>query len=110
MSNPNQAQPKRELERFREEKDRFFKTGPHSPLTRDQKLAFKGLNYFPENPDLRIQTTVEEFHAIEEIEMQTSTGDVQNYLRFGRFKFSVDGQPAELTIYQSEDGFFLPFA
>ncbi|MBE0699383.1 MAG: DUF1684 domain-containing protein, partial [Anaerolineaceae bacterium] len=46
----------------------------------------------------------------EEIEMQTSTGDVQNYLRFGRFKFSVDGQPAELTIYQSEDGFFLPFA
>ena len=41
--------------------------------------------------------------------MQTSTGGVQEYIRHGKFKFQVDGQEAELTIYQSEHGFFLPF-
>jgi uncharacterized protein (DUF1684 family) len=41
--------------------------------------------------------------------MQTTTGDVQDYQRFGRFHFVADGQPAALTIYQSEFGYFLPF-
>jgi hypothetical protein len=41
--------------------------------------------------------------------MQTSTGDVQVYERFGRLIFKVDGQPAELTIYHSDSGWFLPF-
>jgi uncharacterized protein len=110
MTTSKQTQQKSELELFRAEKDRFFKTDPHSPLTREQKHSFNGLNYFPENLALRVQATVEEFPQKEEIEMQTSTGDVQRYQRFGRFTFSVDGQPAELTLYQTEDGFFLPFA
>ena len=41
--------------------------------------------------------------------MQTSTGDVQKYNRFGRFRFVVEGVESELTIYESENGFFLPF-
>ena len=41
--------------------------------------------------------------------MQTSTGGVQTYERFGKFSFVVDGVQAELTIYQSQHGFFLPF-
>ena len=41
--------------------------------------------------------------------MQTSTGDVQVYTRYGRFRFEVEGQPAELTIYLADYGFFLPF-
>ena len=41
--------------------------------------------------------------------MQTSTGAVQIYEKYGKFKFMVDGVEAELTIYQSEHGFFLPF-
>ena len=94
---------------FRREKDRYFKTDRTSPLTPEQKRSFTGLNYFPENPALDLETPVEEFPTKDEIQMQTSTGDVQHYQRFGRVKFTVDGQPAELTVYKSEDGFFLPF-
>jgi uncharacterized protein (DUF1684 family) len=43
------------------------------------------------------------------MEMQTSTGGVQEYTRYGRFKFQVDGQDAELTIYHNGHGYFLPF-
>jgi len=52
---------------------------------------------------------VEKFSDQQPMQMQTSTGGVQTYVRYGRFKFQVDGQPAELTIYQNENGFFLPF-
>ena len=97
------------LEQFHHQKDQFFKTDRQSPLTPDQKRAFKGLNYFPENPALELEVPVEEFPQKDEIQMQTSTGDVQTYHRFGRVRFTVDGQPAELTLYKSEDGFFLPF-
>jgi uncharacterized protein (DUF1684 family) len=41
--------------------------------------------------------------------MQTTTGDIQVYERYGKFKFNVDGQSAELTIYHSNTGYFLPF-
>ena len=41
--------------------------------------------------------------------MQTTTGDIQEYERYGKFEFSVEGRPVELTIYHSADGYFLPF-
>lgn len=110
MTQKTGSQPQSELEEFREAKDHFFKTSRQSPLTPQQKREFKGLNYFPENPDLRLEVTVEAFPNPEKIEMQTSTGDVQSYTRFGRFTFSVDGQEAALTIYGDGGSFFLPFA
>lgn len=97
------------LERFRQEKDRFFRMHPQSPLTHEQRHRFQGLKYFDENSALDLVVDVEEFPTKETIEMQTSTGDVQHYQRFGRFKFNVDDEEAELTIYSSEQGFFLPF-
>jgi len=97
------------LQSFRIAKDEFFTQDPQSPLTREQKRAFHGLEYFPEAPDLRFELQVEEFDQKDEIEMQTSTGDVQSYTRYGRIRFPVEGQEAELTIYANPDGFFLPF-
>ncbi len=98
-----------DLDDFRAAKDDFFAHEEQSPLTREQKQAFDGLHYFPENPDLRLEVTLERFSKPEQIQMQTSTGDVQVYTRYGRFQFEVDGQPAELTVYHSNGGFFLPF-
>ncbi len=98
-----------ELEELRAEKDEMFAHHPYSPLMPEQKRGFQGLNYFPENAELKLEVTVEEFPVKEGIEMQTSTGDVQHYERFGKFRFVADGQEAELTVYQSENGFFLPF-
>jgi uncharacterized protein (DUF1684 family) len=100
-----------ELERFRKQKDRFLKSDRHSPLSNEQKQAFKGLKYYPENPALRFDAKVEPFAEHAHVQMQTSTGDVQNYVKYGTFRFNVDGQPAVLTVYTSEDGgAFVPFA
>lgn len=98
-----------ELTEFRAAKDEFFATDHNSPLTGEQRQAFSGLTYFPENPDLRLELDIEEFPQKETIEMQTSTGDVQQHTRFGKIHFEVDGQRVELTLYKDAHGFFLPF-
>jgi len=99
-----------ELKAFRNQKDEFFANDQHSPLTTGQRRDFKGLQYFPENPDLRLEVEVEELPEKDTIEMQTSTGLVQAYTRYGKFKFNIDGQEVELTLFSDPNGFFLPFA
>lgn len=98
-----------DYEGLRLDKDDFFTHSPQSPLTLWQKRAFKGLAYFPVAPEMRMEVEVEPIKDQPEVEMQTSTGDVQTYQRFGKFHFQVDGQDAELTIYFNESGYFLPF-
>ena len=94
---------------FRAEKDHFFATHPQSPLSPDKKREFVGLVYFPENKNLRLEVEVHEFPNKEIIEIQTTTGDLRTYQRFGRIYFRVDGEDANLTIYHTDFGFFLPF-
>jgi uncharacterized protein (DUF1684 family) len=98
-----------ELQAIRADKNEFFGGHPQSPLTREQKQGFQGLRYFDENPALRLEVLVEEFPQKERIEMQTTTGDVQTYERFGRFRFPVEDGEAELTLFRGPHGFFLPF-
>ena len=81
-----------ELNEFRLEKDDFFRTHPQSPLAREQKSGFRGLQYFPENEAMRLEVLVERLFDQKPIQMQTSTGGVQTYVRHSRFKFQVDGE------------------
>ena len=99
-----------ELDLFRKQKDEFFRASPQSPLTPEQKVGFQGLRYFAEDAGLRLEVEVERFPQAESIAMQTSTGEVRDYERFGRFRFAVEGREAWLTIYRNELGYFLPFA
>lgn len=99
-----------DLKQFRAEKNEFFAHHAQSPLTHAQKHTFEGLKYYPENPALRQEVAVQVFPKQETVSIQTSGGVPQTYQRYGRFKFDIDGQSAELTLYSSEDGYFLPFA
>jgi uncharacterized protein (DUF1684 family) len=95
---------------FRKEKDEFFARDPRSPLTREQKKTFQGLSYFPPSEAFRFDLEVEEFAEKPIVMIQTSTGDVQEYERYGKFRFTIQDQPVELTLYRNEIGYFLPFA
>ncbi|MCA9865632.1 MAG: DUF1684 domain-containing protein [Anaerolineales bacterium] len=101
-----------QLAAFREQIDDFMQFHPQSPLDDDQRDAFRGLNYYEDNPALKLTVTVERLPAAEPlIEMETSTGDARPFRRWGTFGFVVDGQPARLTLYSDPSGeeFFLPF-
>ncbi len=98
-----------DLDAFRKEKDNFFRHDLQSPLTALQKRGFAGLQYFPENPELRLEVASAPAVITDPVKMQTSTGDVQTYSRVGRFQFRALGELAELTIFEGPNGLFLPF-
>jgi uncharacterized protein (DUF1684 family) len=97
------------LTELRRQKDTFFAQHPQSPLTPSQKQEFKSLEYFPEAPELRFELPIERFSDQQTIRIQTSTGEFQQYQKYGKIRFPVDGQQVELTIYANHHGFFLPF-
>jgi uncharacterized protein len=100
-----------ELKRFRAEKDRVFRTDPHSPLTTEQRRAFGGLAYFDENPALVIKGTIDRDVESGEVRMATSAGDEQVYQRYGVVRFRVNGDTAQVVLYASDDSdeLFIPF-
>jgi len=102
-----------ELDAFRRAKDAFFRDDPRSPLTPEQREAFEGLVYFPEEPALVVEAPLETegVDRDERIMMPTTTGDAQVYRRAGIVRFEVDGEPARVTLYRSEGmhDLFLPF-
>jgi uncharacterized protein (DUF1684 family) len=100
-----------QLEEFRKSKDHFFKSDPHSPLSEAERRDFQGLHYYPENSELSFEVAVEPFAEPQHVDMQTSTGEVRHYHKFGTFNFEVDGRPATLTVYSDGEGeAFVPFA
>jgi uncharacterized protein (DUF1684 family) len=101
-----------DLEEFRKAKDEFFRVDPRSPLTPDQRAAFNGLSYYAESTVLRIEGQLEmDVDRDEQIVMQTTTGGTQVYRRAGKVRFQIDGQAAEITLYESADqeDLFVPF-
>ncbi len=94
---------------FRLQKDQFFATDQHSPLLPEQKTQFDGLNYYPVEEGLRFELDIEEFDDKQQIKMQTSTGDLRDFTRYGKLNFSVDGEDVSLTVYHNPHGFFIPF-
>jgi uncharacterized protein (DUF1684 family) len=99
------------IEEMRKQKDNFFKTSPYSPLMPEQQMLFTQLNYFPPNPDLIMELTPEPYADQAHVRMQTSTGEVRSYIRWGRIRFPVDGQEVELTLFMTpgDQTFFIPF-
>lgn len=102
-----------ELDDFRADKDAFFREHPQSPLTPEQRAAFEGLSYFPEDRALTVRAplSLDDVDTDEEIVMQTTTGGTQTYRRAGVVRFEIGDEPAQVTLFSSPDmhELFLPF-
>lgn len=97
------------VEAQREEKDRYFRLDPHSPIPHDERADFSGLDYYEPTPELQFTLPLEHDEP-QTLTFQTSTGDERDYTRVGTVRFAVDGQEATLAIYSSDEGeYFLPF-
>ena len=90
-----------EIEITRHEKDDFFKSHSQSPLMPDQKRAFGGLSYYEPNARLVFDVEVNQLENEDRIQMQTSTGAIAQYIRYGRFKFEVDGETLFFSLKQN---------
>jgi uncharacterized protein (DUF1684 family) len=101
------------LSRFREHKDHYFAHGEHSPLTEEQREEFTGLAYFDENPALSFTVALTPTGTAggDRLDLATTDGDTQPFLRAGRAVLPIGDEVIELTVLRDlERGrFFLPF-
>ena len=99
------------IKKLRRDIDDFMKYAHQSPLNPEQRRKFRGLSYYEYNQDLAFEVEAERFaEDTPSILMQTSTGDSREYKKWGKVRFTLDGEEAVLTIYEDEYGdFFLPF-
>lgn len=98
---------------YRERRDTFFREHENSPLTDEQKAAFEGLAYFPENPELSLTLTIDDTGegVGERIQFGTLSGEIKDFVRAGRIHFEADGQPVSLTVFKdvARGRYFMPF-
>lgn len=98
-----------ELTRFRHLKDEFLAHSDDSPLSPELRNEFQGLSYYPPNPNLALALPLEEADG-SVITIQTTDGQTRTYRRAAKVRFTVDGQEAELTLFDTgQPGYFLPF-
>jgi len=102
------------VEREREEKNRFFVLDPRSPVPHEERrhLLGKGLSYYPPDPDLRFELMLHEHREKKRIRVATTKGEVQEFIRWGEFRFDVNDKRCVLQAYKSnpkEERLWVPF-
>ncbi len=100
------------LERFRAHRDEFFKSDSRSPLLPEQQAIFAGLSYYPEDPALRFEASINSEEVSQTpVEVDTSTTERKTFIPAGKVEIEVEGQTFQLLVFR-EPGrgrYFLPF-
>jgi hypothetical protein len=93
---------KAEIRADREAKDEYFGTNPHSPIPAAERGGFEGLSYYPIDESYRFELQLHEYDDKETVTVGTSTDGERDYLRWGQFRFEVDGEEVTLEAYKSD--------
>jgi hypothetical protein len=96
----------------REQKDTFFSIHPQSPISFEERKKFKGLDYFPPDPDYRFELKFHEHPKKKRIKMPYTKGEEQQFFRWGEFRFKIGGRKHVLQAYKTdphEERLFVPF-
>ena len=100
------------LELEREQKDEFFALHPQSPIAPESQSHFEGLDYFPPAPSYRFELPLHRHDDIEIVTVEDTSGNTRQMVRWGEFRFTIEGKQCSLQAYRtdpSETRLFLPF-
>jgi uncharacterized protein (DUF1684 family) len=103
---------KAQLEEERREKDGFFAGQWQSPIPPGDRAAFRGLDYYPPDPDYRLEIELHEHGEKEVVRMTYTKGEERDFVRWGEFRFRIGGEKCVLQAYKSnaeEERLCIPF-
>jgi len=102
--------------KWQKERNEFLKTHQRSPLTQKDKKTFKGLKYFPFDPQYVFTGEIKRFdfhtqHPEYYATFLTNKGTNKRYIRYGQFHFQFNGKEYVLQVFKSilGDTLFIPF-
>lgn len=97
----------------RENKDQMFRAGgDKTPVRREDVDKFLPLAYFPIDESYAVPAQLEPSKERVIFTMPTSTGQLRNVEKLGTLRFSLKGQPLQLTAFLEEGSsqLFVPFS
>lgn len=105
-----------EITAARQEKDLMLRESAQSPVPADQRATWPPLDYYPPDESYRVPASLDPpaRGAAQAIVMPTSTGQQRQMRRAGTLKFSVRGQPLQLSAFSDVESnvpnrLFVPF-
>ncbi len=110
---------KQENETFRKDLNAEFRDSIESPLTPEDRLFFKELEFFPIKTKYRVIATLVRTPESSPFEMQRSKGNTGTYKKYGEATFTLNGKKITVCVYQylkllTEEKYakhlFLPFS
>jgi hypothetical protein len=111
-----------DLRERRREKDAFLADHPQSPVPPGAREGFDGLDYYPPDPDYRVEATVTVHDDTDPVELEASAGPPVRYLRVVSLSMDLpsaggEGDDAAVTLAGlrqegegADEPLFVPFA
>ena len=96
----------------REGKNAFFAEHWQSPIPPQDRPRFKGLEYYPPDPNCRFKLELHEHREKQVVSMAYSKGNEQDFIRWGEFRLKISAKEQTLQTYKSnpeEKTLFIPF-
>ena len=100
------------LRHFRQARDELFAHHPQSALDEGQRRVFRGLHYFPYNPELCFEVEIDTAVAPRQLTVAMNADESMTMTTVGQVHFTVEGESVDLSIYWLNiygGGLFLPF-
>lgn len=102
-------------ERIMEERkrtERFMRSSDESPFS-PEEITFNGLDFYAPDPAYKVRARLTPIEDHKLVQMPTSTGEEEKYIRYAYADFELNGQQTRLLILQpfdSQTTLFLPFS
>lgn len=97
------ADHKKEVEAYRAAKDQQMVDAESSPLSSDQKISFKGLNYYNIDMNYKFNAQYAANETPGDVSLTTSTGGTIKLKKTGTVTFDLNGETVSLAVFQNNN-------
>lgn len=85
---------------YRKQVDSSFRFDPQSPFNRDSNVHFTEIKWFPPNLKYYFKSKLFKYEKQETVKTYGTKGDEREYIKYGYFKFIIDGTEYKLNVYK----------
>ena len=86
---------------YQEEMNKEFSDSSTSPLKAEDIPSFKGLEFYPINPDFCIMGELTKVDNPKIFGMKTTTDRLPKYIKYGVVQFRIKGNDLKINVYQN---------
>jgi len=91
------------IENYRKNKNQQMMDSESSPLSSEQIERFDGLDYFPIDIKYKINAQIELEESSEEVNLNTTSGEKVDLIKFGTVTFEYKGDSYTMTVFQNKN-------